>query len=105
MRKLLLVILGLVALPELAVAHVSTITDCETCQLGLFDGQDLTMTTNCGTMMTGMPKDVFLAVRLAGPETGVTGVEFSIAGIRSDVDGILVVGTEPIVPAAVMLGS
>lgn len=98
MRKLLLVAaLGVLALP----AIVSAQADCPDCVLGLYDGSDINNTTNCGTIGVGVPKDIYLAVRHAGVETGITGIEFSIAGLT----GLLIVAQEPITPAALDLGT
>lgn len=98
MRKLLLVALGVLALPTLAMAQTQ---DCADCVLGIFDGPDINATTNCGTIGVGAPKDVYLGVRLSGAETGVSGIEFSIAGM----EGLLLIGTEALTPASVTLGS
>ena len=97
MRKLLLVALGVLALPALA----SAVDDCATCNLGIFDGPNINNTTNCGSIALGVPKEVFLGIRHSPAETGVTGIEFSIAGLA----GLLVVGTEAIVPAGLVLGT
>ncbi len=98
MRKLLLVALGVLALPTLALAQIQ---DCPECILGIFDGPDINLTTNCGTIGIGTPKDVYLGIRLTGAETGVTGIEFSVAGL----DGLLLIGTEPITPATLVFGT
>ena len=98
MRKLLLVALGVLALPTLALAQTQ---DCPSCVLGIFDGPNINNTTNCGTIGVGTPKDVYVGIRLSGTETGVTGLEFSIAGM----DGLLLIGTEALTPAALTLGS
>jgi hypothetical protein len=96
MRKLLLVALGVLALPALAVG----VEDCADCNLGIFAGPDINNTTNCGTIGVGAPTDVYLGIRLTPSETGVTGIEFSVAGGRA-----LLIGTEALTPASVTLGS
>lgn len=98
MRKLLLVVaLGVLALPTIASAQF----DCPDCVLGIYDGTDINNTTNCGTIGMGVPKDIYLGVRLAPSETGISGIEFSVAGLT----GFLVTAVEPLTPAAVQLGS
>ena len=98
MRKLLLLaVLGVLALPTIAAAQF----DCPDCVLGIYDGTDINNTTNCGTIAMGVPKDIYLGIRLSGVETGITGIEFSVAGLT----GFLVTAVEPLTPAAVTLGS
>jgi len=99
MKKLLLVVLGLVALPALALAQPQ---DCPTCVLGLWD--DTALSSNYGTVTTGVMKDIYLGLKLSGTETGTNTIEFSIFGMRSDTDGIVVTGTEWTVMPAVTLG-
>lgn len=100
MRKVLLAVSCLLLLlPALAAAQ----DNCNDCLLGLFD--EIGMVNNFGAMSAGTPKEIYLGVILGGAETGVTGIEFSIAGVRQDTDGILVLSAEPIVPTTVILGS
>ena len=97
MRKLLLVVaLGVLALPAIVLAQA----DCPDCVLGIYDGPDINNTTNCGTIAVGVPKDVYLSIRLAGGELGLSSIEFSVAGLT----GLLVVAQEAISPAALDLG-
>jgi hypothetical protein len=99
MRKVALTILcSLLVVPSLVLAQA----DCPECVLGLWDEQGLV--NNFGAMSAGVPKDVFLGLKVPPSETGLTGIEFSIDGIRSVEDGILVVGVTPI-PAATVIGS
>jgi len=99
MRKVALTILcSLLLVPSLALAQV----DCPECVLGLWDEQGLV--NNFGAMAAGTPKDIFLGVTVPAGETGLTGVEFSIAGMRQVEDGILVLSVTPI-PAATVIGS
>jgi hypothetical protein len=102
MRKIVLLALGLVLLPVLASAQ--EIQNCPNCSLGLYDLADLNQ--NCGTMAAFTPKDLYLGVNLSGVETGITLIEFSIAGMRTVEDGISVVGVEAITSVAptVILG-
>src|SRR5712692_4379668 len=96
MRKVLLVFLGVLALPVLALAVV----DCPTCQIGIWDNQ--AMTANCGTVTSGPPgKDVYIGVNNPGAETGVTGLELSIAGLGA----AIVTGVQSLVPGATIIGS
>lgn len=80
-------------------ASPAAIDDCFSCVLGLYDNAGLTSTV--GSMPTGVPKDVYLGVNFSGGFGGLSGIEFSIAGL----EGLLVIGVEPLVPAAVTLGS
>jgi hypothetical protein len=98
MRKVLLAILGLTVLPSLALAQES----CFTCILGIY--ADLNMTQVTGLLPTGTPTDVFLGIKL-DPNTaysGITGVEFSVAGIGGNV---ILAGTDPVTPATITVGS
>lgn len=80
----------------------STSADCFDCVLGIFD--DAAMTSNRGTMTPGVPKDIYVGIQYGAGFSELTGLEFSIAGIRQVPDGILLIGTEPIVPTPVILG-
>jgi len=101
MRKMLLLFFGLMLLPALASAQES----CPACTLGIFDGADLN--TNCGTVTQMQAKDLYLGLNLTGVETGITGIEFSIANIRQAEDGILVTATDGVttIPPNIFLGS
>lgn len=77
MRKLmLLTVVGLLALPAVLSAQP---LECLDCKLGIWDEPELI--NNTGTISTGVPKDLYLGVRLAGSETGITGLEFSVTGL------------------------
>src|SRR5262245_57512875 len=78
MRKRFLVFLSVLVLPGLALAQCTT-QNCGLCFLQVFD--DAAMTLNCGTIVPQQPKDIYLGLKLSSPETGYTGVEFSIAGM------------------------
>jgi len=100
MRKVALTILcSLLLLPSLALAQV----DCPECLLGLWD--EVGLVNNFGAMSAGVPKDIYLGVKVPPSETGLTGVEFSIAGVRQVEDGILVLGVTPLSPTMTILGS
>jgi hypothetical protein len=104
MRKLmLLIVVGLLALPVMAGAQQ---VRCETCSIGLFD--DPALNKNFGDMAGGTPKDIYVGVILdAGTETGVTGLEFSVSGIRQAEDGILVLSVDALTadPLTISLGT
>jgi hypothetical protein len=68
--------------------------------LGLWDEQGLV--NNFGAMTAGVPKSIYLGVKVPPSETGLTGVEFSIAGIDAS---ILVLSTTPIPSTMITLGS
>jgi hypothetical protein len=87
MRKRLLVFLGLVVLPAWAFAQCST-QNCGQCYLQLFDDPAMTQVT--GTIAPLAMKDIYLGLKFADPETGFTGVEFSIAGM----DGLTLLSKE-----------
>lgn len=76
---------------------------CFGCNLGIFD--DLAMTSNRGTMEVGTPKDLYIGIQYGSGFSALTGIELSVAGIRSDADGILVIALDPVEPAALILGS
>jgi hypothetical protein len=101
MRKVALTILcSLLLVPSLAFAQA---IDCPECLLGLWD--EVGLVNNFGAMGAGTPKDLYLGVKVPPSETGLTGVEFSIAGIRQVEDGILVLGVTPLSPTMVVVGS
>lgn len=89
MRKMLLPVVGLLALPAVVSAQVIFCNDCE---MGLWDEPE--MIHNFGAVSAGTPKDIYLGVKLGAGETGVTTIEFSISNMRQVEDNILVVGTE-----------
>jgi hypothetical protein len=101
MRKVALTFLcSLLIVPSFALAQF----DCPECVLGLWDEQGLV--NNFGAMAAGTPKNIYLGIKVgASGETGLTGVEFSIAGIRQAEDGILVLSVNPIPPTMTAIGS
>lgn len=99
MRKILLMLSCLLLLPALALAQ----DNCNDCLLGLFD--EIGMVNNFGAMGAGTPKDIYVGLRLGAAESGITGIEFSIAGIRQAEDGILVLAVEPVVPTTIVIGT
>jgi len=101
MRRILALSSVLVlALPCTSAAQT---VSCFDCILGIYD--DPTFTTNFGLSTPGVPKDVYLSIDFAGVESELTGIEFSIAGMRQDTDGILIIGIEEITPGANRIGS
>lgn len=104
MKKLmLLIVAGLMALPVLAWAQPNR---CDTCFMGLFD--DVQLNQNFGDVASGTPKDIYLGLILdEATETGFTGLEFSIYGMRQAEDGILVLSADALTtdPPAATIGS
>jgi hypothetical protein len=105
MKRIVLAVfglLGLVALPRLSWAQAPV--DCPDCVLGIWDDPDLNK--NFGTVTAFVPKDIYIGVRLAAGQTGITGLEFSVTGL-TNADGVLVTGVEGAteVPPSVLLGS
>jgi hypothetical protein len=88
MRRILLLVVGLLSLPVLAAAQVE---NCPDCLLGIFD--DINLTLNHGSITQGVVKELFIGVILAAPETGVTGIELSVTGM-TPADNILITGVE-----------
>lgn len=82
MRNGLLAILALLLLPAPAVAQVE---NCFDCVLGIFD--DRALASCSGTVEAGIPKDIYVGIRFdaAGRFTSLSGIEFSIAGLGSDI--------------------
>jgi hypothetical protein len=76
--------LGLVAVPVLAGAQVT----CDDCYIGIYD--DLALNKNFGAVTPFTEKEIYVAVHLGSGETGVTGLEFSVSGMRQAEDGVLV---------------
>jgi len=80
----------LMALPVLSWAQSDR---CDTCFLGLFD--DLQLNKNFGDVASGTPKDIYVGLILdPALETGFTGLEFSVYGMRQTEDGILVLSVD-----------
>jgi hypothetical protein len=100
MKRLLLVGLVLV-LP--AVAAAQPVPACPDCVLGLWD--DPALTSNYGTVTAGTMKDIYLGIKLGAGENGISGLEFSIYGMRNDTDGVIVTGTEWTTMPALTIGS
>lgn len=91
MRKLmLLIVVGSLALPATGWAQDPIF--CADCKIGLYDEPE--MINNTGAVSAGVPKEIYVGVRLPETETGVTVIEFSVAGMRQIEDGILVISTE-----------
>lgn len=95
LRRAAFAALLLLAAPSLAAA----IDTCPGCVLGLYD--DTALTSNFGVSQPGVPKVIYLGIDLAGSETGLSGIEFSVAGLQ----GLLVIGVETLNPGALTLGS
>lgn len=79
----------------------AAIVNCPDCVLGLYD--DTSLTSNFGVSVPFTPKDIYLSIDLAAPETGITGIEFSIAGLAGT--PLIVMGVTPLIPAGVEIGS
>jgi hypothetical protein len=75
---------------------------CFDCVIGLYD--DPARTSAIGTSTPGTVKSIYLGIDYAPGVTGLLGMEFSIHGMRSDTDGILVGAIEWVVPPTVVLG-
>jgi hypothetical protein len=105
MKSLLFVVLALLAVPALGQQPPPWIHDCAGCVLGLYDQPE--MLTNYGTVTPLVPKDLYIGFK-PGPEfPGLTGIEFSVSGLRQAEDGILVTAVEGITspPPTIILGS
>jgi len=100
-NRLAAFLLGL--LLSLPTPSFAQIFDSFDCTLGLYDDPGLTAPT--GTLVPGVPKDLYLGIKFADFFHGLTGLEFSIAGVRQDTDGILVLTVEPLVLTSVIIGS
>ena len=99
MRKVLLAILCLMVLPQMASAEVQ---NCFGCVLGLYGDQNMTQVT--ATLPANTPTDIFLGIKFDEHNVfnGLTGVEFSVAGISGSV---ILASFDTIVPATLVLGS
>jgi hypothetical protein len=100
-----MVVVMVAAPADLVRAQGTAVERCPECILGVYD--DVTMTRTFGSIEPGIAKDLYLGVQLQGTFDGLTGLEFSIAGIRQDLDGIAVLETVGITtePPSVVLGS
>lgn len=97
MRKALALALASV----LVASRAGAVDNCFDCLIGIYDDPALTQAK--GTIAVGVTKDVYVGVQLTGGENGLTGIELSIAGLNKD--GLLVVGTEPLGPRALVWGN
>jgi hypothetical protein len=95
MRRILLLVVGVLMLPAFAQGQP---VHCDDCLLGIFD--DINLNKNWGTVTPGALKDIYIGIRLGAGETGVTGLEFSVAGMRQTEDGILVTAVEGVTDPA-----
>lgn len=86
--------------PRVAGAQPSS---CPSCLLGIFG--DAGCSVVCDTLAAGERKDLYVGAWLRGGVTGVTSIEFSVAGIRLDPDAIYLVDVVPVTPAAILLGN
>lgn len=89
MRRFSLLVVAILALPALASAQVPVCADCE---LGIWD--DVNLNANHGNVTAGALKEIYVGIRLGAGETGVTGIEFSLAGMRQVEDGVLITGID-----------
>jgi hypothetical protein len=78
MRKMVLLAFGLLLLPALASAQ-QVVENCPSCTLSFY--AETALNANCGTVAAFTPTDIYLGLNLTGVETGITGIEFSVAGI------------------------
>lgn len=101
MKRVLLAMIGLMALPALGFAQ--SVGFCSDCTLGIYD--DAQLSKNFGTTTPFVAKEVFVGINLGNGRTGVTGIEFSITGFNPA--NVLVTNTEGATPVApnVLLGS
>ncbi len=79
------------------------VSNCFGCNLGIFD--DATMTSNRGTVLPFAIKDIYVGIQYSSGFSQLSGIEFSITGLRSDVDGIIGLAFEPLAPGAVTIGT
>lgn len=66
---------------------------CFECVLGIWD--DPALSSNLGSIVAGQPKDIYVGIKFAGGFNEISGISFSVAGLRSE---LLVIAMEPIVP-------
>jgi hypothetical protein len=99
MKKLVLMVLGLLVLPSFAFA----VEDCYTCVLGLFDEEQLVHNTGTIAADPGSQKDIYLGIKFTEPQTGLTGIEFSVFGIEQS--GLLLLSSDALIPEALRIGA
>lgn len=85
----------------LAASRAGAVDSCFDCLIGIYD--DPALTQSKGTITVGVSKEIYVGARLAAGETGLAAIEMSIAGLNKD--GLLVVGTEPLGPRALVWGN
>ena len=85
----------------LAASRAGAVDNCFDCLIGIYD--DPALTQSKGTITVGVPKEIYVGAHLASGETGLAGIELSIAGLNKG--GLLVIGTEPLGPRALVWGN
>jgi hypothetical protein len=85
-------------------AAAQVVPTCSSCVLGLYDEPQLEHAF--GDIVPFVTKDIYLGVQFAPPETGLTGIEFSISGLQSGGNPLLT-NLESVTtpPAAIILGN
>jgi hypothetical protein len=83
-------------------AHAQPSPACFDCVIGLYD--NAARTAVIGTSTPSMVKSIYLGIDYAPGVTGLAGMEFSIAGMRSVEDGIFLITIDWVVPPTAVLG-
>jgi len=102
MNSLSLTVAGIALVSVFAAPVQAQVPNCFDSVLGIYD--DPARSSTMGQSTPGTIKSVYLGIDFAAGETGLTAIEFSIAGVRFDVDAILLIATEWSPPPAVILG-
>jgi len=76
--------------------------DCDECVIGIWE--DPSLVTNVGRSEPNVQKQFYVGVKFTEEFPSLQGIEFSIAGMRFDVDGIVLVAVEELIPAVVGIG-
>jgi len=56
------------------------------------------MTKNMGPMLPGVSKDIYLGIQFGSGYSDLTGIEFSVAGMRFEEDGIILLAYSGVTP-------
>ena len=76
--------------------------NCFDCVIGIWD--DPALASNIGTIEPNIPKDIYIGIKFAGNYDRLAGMEFSIAGMRFEEDGITLLSVTEIIPVGIQLG-
>jgi hypothetical protein len=89
----------LASIPPSAEAQI---LNCPDCVLGIYD--DEARTSTFGTASPNMPKQIYLGIDYGPPLNELSGIEFSVSGMRNVEHGIFIMSVDWVNPPFVIIG-